>query len=196
MTYNLTPKQKEMLKELVALIQAEEVEEEFHIKWFGNVATGYKAMLYNRKPAKQFPTGTRTGIDALVENNLLSRHGNSDNPLYGITNKAYQAIESNFAEPDICPDTVINKINNFSNAQFAGGFAEIVQGNQIGGSINNQASEIPSLAEVASEIRNLLETIKILAPNAIDSVQRLTELNLGLIEYIEKIEAAREKDAS
>ncbi|MFG6100549.1 pentapeptide repeat-containing protein [Leptothoe sp. ISB3NOV94-8A] len=49
-------------------------------------------------------------------------------------------------------------------AQFAGGFAETVQGDQIGGTINNQAAETPSLAEAAAEIQNLLKQLEVSNP--------------------------------
>ena len=49
-------------------------------------------------------------------------------------------------------------------AQFAGGFAETVQGDQIGGTINNQAAEKLSLAEAAAEIQDLLKQLEQTAP--------------------------------
>ncbi|MEO0409077.1 MAG: pentapeptide repeat-containing protein, partial [Cyanobacteria bacterium P01_A01_bin.135] len=48
----------------------------------------------------------------------------------------------------------------FNQPQFAGGFAGIVQGNQIGGNIINQAVEPTSLAEVAAEIQKLLKQLE------------------------------------
>ena len=51
-------------------------------------------------------------------------------------------------------------------AQFAGGFAETVQGDQIGSTINNQASETPSLAEAAAEIQDLLKQLEASNPTA------------------------------
>ncbi|MFG6105346.1 pentapeptide repeat-containing protein [Leptothoe sp. EHU-05/26/07-4] len=60
---------------------------------------------------------------------------------------------------------------NFSNAQFAGGFAETVKGNQVGGTINNQASETPSLAEAAAEIQNLLKQLEASNPIATETEQ-------------------------
>lgn len=52
------------------------------------------------------------------------------------------------------------------NAQFAGGFAETVQGNQVGGTINNEAAETPSLAEAAAEIQDLLKQLEVSNPTA------------------------------
>ena len=50
---------------------------------------------------------------------------------------------------------------DLSNAQFAGGFAETVQGNQEGGSIHNYAPEQKqNLAEAAAEIRGILEELE------------------------------------
>lgn len=40
---------------------------------------------------------------------------------------------------------------DLSNAQFAGGFAEMVQGDQVGGTIHNESTKIPSLSEAAAE---------------------------------------------
>ncbi|NEP59024.1 MAG: pentapeptide repeat-containing protein [Symploca sp. SIO2G7] len=45
-------------------------------------------------------------------------------------------------------------------AQFAGGFAETVEGDQLGGTINNQTAVPPSLAEAAAEIQNLLKQLE------------------------------------
>lgn len=53
---------------------------------------------------------------------------------------------------------------DLSNAQFAGGFAETVQGDQVGGTINNAAAETPSLAEAAAEIQDLLKQLEQTAP--------------------------------
>ncbi|MEM9090459.1 MAG: pentapeptide repeat-containing protein [Cyanobacteria bacterium P01_F01_bin.53] len=53
---------------------------------------------------------------------------------------------------------------NLSNAQFAGGFAETVEGDQVGGTINNQAAEKPSLAEAAAEIQALLKQLEQTSP--------------------------------
>ena len=55
---------------------------------------------------------------------------------------------------------------DLSNAQFAGGFAETVHSNQVGGTINNQAAETPSLAEAAAEIQNLLKQLEASNPTA------------------------------
>ncbi|MFG6100550.1 pentapeptide repeat-containing protein [Leptothoe sp. ISB3NOV94-8A] len=60
---------------------------------------------------------------------------------------------------------------DLSGAQFAGGFAETVQGNQIGGTINNAAAETPSLAEAAAEIQNLLKQLEASNPAATEADQ-------------------------
>lgn len=49
---------------------------------------------------------------------------------------------------------------DLSNAQFSGGFAETVQGNQVGGTINNESTEISSLSEAAAEIQKLLKQLE------------------------------------
>ena len=56
-------------------------------------------------------------------------------------------------------------------AQFAGGFAETVQGDQVGGTINNAATETPSLAEAAAEIKNLLKQLEASNPTATEADQ-------------------------
>ncbi|NEQ49552.1 MAG: pentapeptide repeat-containing protein [Leptolyngbya sp. SIO3F4] len=68
------------------------------------------------------------------------------------------------------PMTEIPKYD-LRGAQFAGGFAEIVQGNQIGGTINNEATETPSLAEAAAEIQNLLKQLEASNPTATETDQ-------------------------
>ena len=55
--------------------------------------------------------------------------------------------------------------------QFAGGFAETVQGDQVGGTINNAAAETPSLAEAAAEIQNLLKQLEASNPTATEAGQ-------------------------
>ncbi|MBE9068718.1 pentapeptide repeat-containing protein [Leptolyngbya cf. ectocarpi LEGE 11479] len=57
------------------------------------------------------------------------------------------------------------------NAQFVGGFAETVHGDQVGGTINNQATETPSLAEAAAEIQNLLKQLEASNPIATEAEQ-------------------------
>ena len=57
------------------------------------------------------------------------------------------------------------------NAQFAGGFAETVQGDQVGGTINNEATETPSLAEAAAEIQDLLKQLESSNPTATEADQ-------------------------
>ncbi len=66
-----------------------------------------------------------------------------------------------------------NKASKYDlrNAQFAGGFAETVQGDQIGGAITNQAAESPSLAEAAAEIQNLLKQLETSNPTATETEQ-------------------------
>ena len=56
-------------------------------------------------------------------------------------------------------------------AQFAGGFAETVEGNQIGGTINNAAAATPSLAEAAAEIQNLLKQLEASNPSPTQAQQ-------------------------
>ena len=60
---------------------------------------------------------------------------------------------------------------NLRNAQFAGGFAETVQGDQVGGTIYNQSAETPYLTEAAAEIRNLLKQLEASNPMATETEQ-------------------------
>jgi hypothetical protein len=54
---------------------------------------------------------------------------------------------------------------NLSGANFAGGFAETVHGNQIGGNIYNYApEEIHNFAEATVEIRQLLQKLDTIHP--------------------------------
>ena len=69
-------------------------------------------------------------------------------------------------------------------AQFAGGFAETVQGDQVGGTINNQASDTPSLAEAAAEIQALLKQLEQTAP-----AETMTEKMTLATQAIAQIEA-------
>lgn len=66
-----------------------------------------------------------------------------------------------------------NKASKYDmrNARFAGGFAETVQGDQGGGTINNQASETPSLTEATAEIQNLLKQLETSNPAATKAEQ-------------------------
>lgn len=57
-----------------------------------------------------------------------------------------------------------------NNPQFGGGFANVVHGNQTGGTINN-ISETPSLAGAATEIQNLLKTLEASNPQANETEQ-------------------------
>ncbi|MFG6097330.1 pentapeptide repeat-containing protein [Leptothoe sp. ISB3NOV94-8A] len=70
------------------------------------------------------------------------------------------------------------------NAQFAGGFAETVKGDQVGGTINNQASKTPSLAEAAAEIQALLKQLEQTAP-----AETMTEKMTLATQAIAQIEA-------
>ncbi|MEM8611172.1 MAG: pentapeptide repeat-containing protein [Cyanobacteria bacterium P01_H01_bin.105] len=55
---------------------------------------------------------------------------------------------------------------NLSNPQFAGGFAETVQGDQYRAPVTHNNPEIPSLAEAAAEIQNLLKQLEASNPTA------------------------------
>jgi hypothetical protein len=98
--YNLTDKQKDLLKELVSLIQSGSVDEEFQIFWDGNEVTGCSAMLVSSKPANMLSNATKSGIDALERNGLLSCQGSSQRPRCTLTGEAYTAVETDFNSPD------------------------------------------------------------------------------------------------
>jgi len=99
--YNLTDSQKNLLKELVALIQSGSVEEEFQIFWNGNDANGYSAMLVSpNKPGQMLTLATKSGIAALENSGLLSCQGSSSRPTCALTGEAYIAVETDFNAPD------------------------------------------------------------------------------------------------
>ncbi|MBD2296237.1 hypothetical protein H6G06_22830 [Anabaena sphaerica FACHB-251] len=101
MKYNLTDSQKNLLKELVALIQSGSVDEEFRIFWSGNDATGYSATLVSsNKPGKILTNATKSGINALERSGLLSCQGSSSRPICALTEQAYTVVETNFNAPD------------------------------------------------------------------------------------------------
>ncbi|MEM8610805.1 MAG: pentapeptide repeat-containing protein [Cyanobacteria bacterium P01_H01_bin.105] len=59
-------------------------------------------------------------------------------------------------------------------AQIAGGVADKIQGDQVGGTIDNPAAELsslPSLTDAASEIQNLLKPLETSNPNATEAEQ-------------------------
>lgn len=60
---------------------------------------------------------------------------------------------------------------DLSGAQFAGGFAESVQGVQVDDSISTQSGEAPSLAEAATDIQNLLKQLASSNPSATEAEQ-------------------------
>ncbi|MEM8809927.1 MAG: pentapeptide repeat-containing protein, partial [Cyanobacteria bacterium P01_G01_bin.38] len=47
---------------------------------------------------------------------------------------------------------------NLSNAQFAGGFAETVQGDQIGGTINNYGAKLDDITQLITSLRELAQS--------------------------------------
>lgn len=58
---------------------------------------------------------------------------------------------------------------DLSGAQFAGGFAENVQGDQVGGTISNQAAKPISLGDAAAEIQKLLTQLEQSNPTATEA---------------------------
>ncbi|NEQ54105.1 MAG: pentapeptide repeat-containing protein, partial [Leptolyngbya sp. SIO3F4] len=65
---------------------------------------------------------------------------------------------------------------NFSNAQFAGGFAETVQGDQVGGTINNYGPNAEDITRLLTALRDQVQTFptdqKDEANDAIDLLER------------------------
>ncbi|NEQ55348.1 MAG: pentapeptide repeat-containing protein, partial [Leptolyngbya sp. SIO3F4] len=84
-------------------------------------------------------------------------------------------------------DTAIDRpSHDFRGAQFGGSFAATVQGDQIGGTVNNQASETPSVVEVADEIHNLLKQLEASnSPVSDESVSEKMALASQVIAQIE-----------
>lgn len=60
---------------------------------------------------------------------------------------------------------------DLSSAQFGGGFAENVQRDQVGGTINNPATETLFLAEAAAEIQDLLKQLEASNPSPTQAQQ-------------------------
>ncbi|MEM9120641.1 MAG: pentapeptide repeat-containing protein [Cyanobacteria bacterium P01_F01_bin.56] len=87
---------------------------------------------------------------------------------YQQQNTSLMNITKTLAEKSPMPETPKYDLRG---AQFSGGFAETVQGNQIGGPINNQAAATPSLAEAASEIQDLLKQLESTNPTATEADQ-------------------------
>ena len=102
------------------------------------------------------------------EHNMELQDKEEQNSLERSQNADITEIAKLLASRPINPINIENKNTmteeskyNLSHAQFTGGFAETVEGNQIGGNINNYALEKKqSLVEAATEIRALLEELE------------------------------------
>jgi len=99
--YNLTETQKQLLKEIVGLVQAGTINEEFDIYWHGNEAAGFIAMLVCvNKPGVTLSAVTKSGIAALGMSGLLSCQSDSPRQSCALTGEAYTAVETDFNAPD------------------------------------------------------------------------------------------------
>lgn len=102
MSYNLTDRQKDLLRKLVALVNAGEITEEFRLIWYGTGPNEQRAVLVcAKKPAgEDFPLATKSGIAALESNGLLSCQGTLSRQTCSLTGKAYEAVKTEFNAPD------------------------------------------------------------------------------------------------
>lgn len=100
--YNLTPNQKELLVFLVREIRAGNMPEDFTFIW-GNEGTFLHHALNKGPGFLQVEGVTQSALDALAKNDLLHIQTSEDG--FGIrhcsiTGKGYEAVDSNFSEPD------------------------------------------------------------------------------------------------
>mgnify|MGYP001799859048 CR=1 FL=1 len=159
MSYNLTDKQKSFARQLVEALRSEQLEEEFLVTRseapYGSISFGYKG--------PEIPVDKRV-LNSLEQAGLLL-FIQKDMKTYTcrVTGRLYDAVDSDF------PDSFTPSSVTMHNPQFGGGFANFVHGNQTGGTINNNRSETPSLAEAATEIQNLLRTLEASNPQATES---------------------------
>ena len=116
MQYNLTDAQKNLIKEIVSLVQSGSVDEEFNIVWSGNKILGYEAALVSQnKLGQELSSVTKSGISALVDNGLLSCSGSASWPTYSLTGESYKAIETDFDSPDTSFIKYVEPLGNVDN---------------------------------------------------------------------------------
>ncbi len=100
--YNLTPNQKALLCSIVEKVRAKQMPEEFKFIW------GAEGGFLHYQGASAFypaPDVTEGALDVLAANDLLHIRTKPDDK-FGtryctLTGKAYEAVDSNFAAPDV-----------------------------------------------------------------------------------------------
>ena len=98
--YNLTENQKKLIKLIVEEIKNEKIPEEFWLHWS---LDGLRINKYTGDRLSEFqPICTQIALRALEKQELLFIDKKSTSYYYvcSVTGKAYQAVESNFNEPD------------------------------------------------------------------------------------------------
>lgn len=113
--YNLTKQQKEFLKDIITLIRKKAITEEL---WL--VSNLKKASLFSPKtkqgvnyPSSKYP---KSNLDALVKEKLIicTKNKRSESR-YVVTQKAYEAVDSNFDEPNTSFINYITSLTDTSN---------------------------------------------------------------------------------
>lgn len=185
MSYNLTERQKDFARWLVQAIQEKRMPEEFLVSWTfsgGSITplpSNQHFCNYVSEPSKPIEKGVldaleHAGLLIIYRNMQLRTGGTKKSPkAYEsersrrciVTARLSQAVTSDFAEPSVQSPITLNY------PQFAGGFAENVYGDQIGGVINNSESGPMSFDEAAGLTQNTLEISNKLNPYATESEQ-------------------------
>ena len=101
MNYNLTPKQKELIKDIVEEVRAGKLKEEFFVLWLPNQVP-YLTGEYSGK--KDFKNMQRNNLKALEKQELLNIEHTERGCFCSPTEFAYQAVDSDFGA-SIAPST-------------------------------------------------------------------------------------------
>ena len=110
MSYNLTPAQKDLLREIVAAVRDGTLGEEFCIIWA--LAGPLFAASDGFSPASTF---TRGKLEALSAVDLIHlRHGEHDTHIT-LTGSAYQAVDDDFNAPDTSFLTQLTPLADLTN---------------------------------------------------------------------------------
>ena len=98
--YNLTNKQKELLQSLINAIEEGNLDEEF---WVIHSLKGISLFSPGKQKGYNFPSSQslQGTLDALAQEQMITcTKRSSDEYRYVITSRAYDAVKSNFDEPD------------------------------------------------------------------------------------------------
>lgn len=108
MSYNLTDRQKDVLRWIVARVRSDELPEEFFVVWLGT-SPGAEVLGYSGEGPG--PGLTRGRLDALAHEDMLhcepkvraTRSGSvyETGRRCSVTGRAYEAVDSDFSAPDM-----------------------------------------------------------------------------------------------